>query len=125
SLTIRDPSLDLCALLVIVPGSNEQERNGAFRIVVPMKYFQCVFKSLAAAPVHVPIQTPRCTGIVEARPNSTHHDLARSPLRLLVKALQVFLAPITAFRVPCFPRMDPGVVAVEIPVILWRGVILV
>ena len=90
-----------------------------------MEDLERVLEGLATTPVHVTVQAPGSSGVVESRPNRADHNFSRTTFHFFVKAFQVLLAPVAAIGFPAAARMHPGVIAIEIFYILRRRFIFV
>src|SRR5438067_13880297 len=97
---IGHSSFALLAFLVVVPCGNQQEWHGVFGIIVLMENFQGIFKSIAAAPVHVAVQAPGRFCVIEAGPDRTHHHFSRTIPKFLVKLFEILLSPIAPVCLP-------------------------
>lgn len=84
-------------------------------VIVTPEDAQGIIESLATAPIHVPVQAPRRFRVIESWPYRSHQDLVRVfVLHLLIKGLEVLLAPFAAVWTPSFrSRMHPGIETVK------------
>src|SRR6202166_4884275 len=104
------------AFLIVIPSFDQKKRKRATLVVIASTQMQSVIECLSAPALHVTIQTPFRGGIIEARPCGPNGNLAGMLVGyVLVKIVQIFLAPITAVRLPSLPPgLNPGVEAGKI-----------
>src|SRR5262249_3199623 len=120
-------ALHRCALLVVVPGLDQNEGKRMSRVEVTGIQVKSVFKSLAATALHMAIQAPLCGRVIKAWPSGSNNDLVRMVVaHVLVEVIQVLLSPIAAVvRPPLLPGLDPSVHSSEIRSVLRRRLVFV
>src|ERR1700691_1225733 len=97
--TTRGTVLDRGPFFIIVPRFDQKKRKWRGAVVVAVVEMQCFVQRLTTPPLHVTIEPPFRSGVVEARPCSSDCDFVRVFVpHDLVEVLQILLSPVAAIR---------------------------
>ena len=115
------------AFLIVIPGFDQQKRKRFGAVVVALIKIESLVEGFAAGTLHVAIESPLRSGIIESWPRSSDGNLVGMfVLHGLVEIIEIGFAPVAAIGGPSAGSgLHPGVGAGEIVSVLRRRLILV
>src|SRR5271165_339594 len=109
SATRCHAAFDRRAFLIVIPRLNQKKRKRMRTVVVPIIEMQRFVECLPASALHVAVEPPFRSRVIETRPCATNRDLVGVlGSHRLVEIVEVLLAPITAIgRPPTCSGLNP------------------
>ena len=99
------------ALFVIVPGFDHDKGKRVAGVEIPVIEVKRILEGLPTATLHVTVQAPFCSRIVEAGPRCTDGNfIGMLVSHVFVEIVQVLLSPVVSVWGPSLlSRLHPGI----------------
>src|SRR5215469_18800066 len=95
-------------------------------VVILAKHAESVIKRFPTACIHMAVQAPRSTLVIETRPGPAHYDLRRIfASHLLIEMVQIVFTPIAAVGHPLLAGVHPRIFTIEVFCVLRGWIVFV